>query len=414
MTTIQDTVLPPQTDVGFIGWVKNNLMNSWYNSLFTILMLVIGVFFLQMILRWSFFSADWSAVTSNLKLYMVGQYPQEELWRVGVVLFVVTSLLGVTWGLWGGVARTFALAVIGAAALIAILPLSLDDLAIEGRVWILASAGFVAAGHYFVRVSGSVATPKRVIWAWIASFFLGMFILRGFEGVPLLPVVGTNQWGGLLLTFTLALVGIVASFPLGMLLALGRRSNLPIVSLFSILFIELIRGVPLITLLFMTQIILPLLLPDSLPFLPDRLLNILDDRIVRAFLAITLFSAAYMAENIRGGLQAVSISQVEAAKALGLSGRHTMAFIVMPQALKAVIPAIVGQFIALFKDTTLVVIVGLLDIVGIGKAIVLGNVEWVDAQREVYLFIAAMFWVFTFAMSYASRKLEESLGIKRH
>ena len=231
-----------------------------------------------------------------------------------------------------------------------------------------------------------------------------MFILRGFGGVPLLPVVGTNQWGGLMLTFTLALVGIVACFPLGMLLALGRRSNLPIVSLFSILFIELVRGVPLITLLFMTQVILPLLLPEDIQI----------DRVLRAFLAITLFSAAYMAENIRGGLQAVPSSQVEAAKALGLSGRHTMAFIVMPQALKAVIPAIVGQFIALFKDTTLVVIVGLLDIVGIGKAIVLGNVEWVDAQREVYLFIALMFWIFTYSMSYASRKLEESLGVKRH
>lgn len=404
MTTIQDTILPPETDVGVTGWIKTNLTNSWYNTLFTILMLVIGVFFLQFILRWSFFSADWTAVTSNLKLFVVGQYPQEELWRVGIVLYMGASLLGVSWGLWSGVPRTFALAAMGVAALIAILPLSLDDLSIEGRLWILASAAFVGAGHYFVRATGSVSTPKRVIWAWIASFFIGMFILRGFGGVPLLPVVGTNQWGGLMLTFTLALVGIVACFPLGMLLALGRRSNLPIVSLFSILFIELVRGVPLITLLFMTQVILPLLLPEDIQI----------DRVLRAFLAITLFSAAYMAENIRGGLQAVPSSQVEAAKALGLSGRHTMAFIVMPQALKAVIPAIVGQFIALFKDTTLVVIVGLLDIVGIGKAIVLGNVEWVDAQREVYLFIALMFWIFTYSMSYASRKLEESLGVKRH
>ena len=404
MTTNQDTILPPRTNVGAIGWIKTNLLNNWYNTLFTVVMLVVGILFLQMAIRWAFLSADWSAVTSNLKLFAVGQYPQEELWRVGVVLFMLSSLLGVTWGVWGGVARTFALYAIGGAAIMAILPLSLDDLSIEGRLWILANAGFIAAGYYLAQAIGVVVTPKRVIWAWVASFFIAMVLIRGFDWLPLLPLVGTNQWGGLLLTFNLALVGIVACFPLGVLLALGRRSNLPVVSLFSILFIELVRGVPLITLLFMTQVILPLLLPESIQL----------DRVLRAFLAITLFSAAYMAENVRGGLQAVPSSQVEAAKALGLSGRHTMFFIVLPQALKAVIPAIVGQFIALFKDTTLVVIVGLLDIVGIGKSIILGNVEWVDTQREVYLFIAATFWVFTYSMSYASRKLETSLGIKRH
>ena len=239
--------------------------------------------------------------------------------------------------------------------------------------------------------------------AWVASFFIAIVLLRGIEGFSLLPEVATTQWGGLLLTFFLALVGIVASFPLGVLLALGRRSNLPVVSLFSILFIELVRGVPLITLLFMTQIILPLFLPESV-----RL-----DRVLRALLAITLFSAAYMAENVRGGLQAVPVTQVEAAKALGLSGFNIMIFIVLPQALRAVIPAIVGQFISLFKDTSLVVIVGLLDIVGIGKSIILGNVQWVGSQREVYLFIAAVFWVFTYSMSYASRKLEDALGVTR-
>ncbi len=404
MTTNPDTILPPQTDAGAIGWVKTNLMNSWYNALFTVVMLVVGILFLQMAIGWAVFSADWSAVTSNLKLFAVGQYPQEELWRVGVVLFMLSSLLGVTWGVWGGVARTFALVAIGGAVAMVILPLSMDDLSIEGRLWIGANAGFIAAGYYLVQTIGGAITPKRVIWAWLSSFFIAMVLIRGFQGLPLLPLVGTNQWGGLLLTFNLALVGIVACFPLGVLLALGRRSNLPVISLFSIMFIELVRGVPLITLLFMTQVILPLLLPESIQV----------DRVLRAFLAITLFSAAYMAENVRGGLQAVSNSQVEAAKALGLSGRHTMVFIVLPQALKAVIPAIVGQFIALFKDTTLVVVVGLLDIVGIGKSIVLGNVEWVSTQREVYLFIAATFWVFTYSMSYASRKLENALGVKRH
>ena len=175
-----------------------------------------------------------------------------------------------------------------------------------------------------------------------------------------------------MLTFLLALVGIVASFPLGVLLALGRRSDLPVLKGLCVLFIELVRGVPLVSLLFMTQVIVPLFLPEDLRV----------DRVLRALFAITLFSSAYMAENVRGGLQSVPQGQVEAARALGLGGAHTMLFIVLPQALRAVIPAIVGQFISLFKDTSLVVTVGLLDVLGIGKSIVLGNVEWVGSQRE--------------------------------
>lgn len=193
----------------------------------------------------------------------------------------------------------------------------------------------------------------------------------------------------------------MASFPLGVLLALGRRSNLPVLKGLCVLFIELVRGVPLVSLLFMAQVIVPLFLPEDL-----RL-----DRVMRALFAITLFSAAYMAENVRGGLQSVPQGQVEAARALGLGGPHTMLFIVLPQALRAIIPAIVGQFISLFKDTSLVVTVGLLDVLGIGKSIVLGNVEWVGSQSEVYIFIALLFWVFTYSMSYASRKLETALGV---
>ena len=204
-----------------------------------------------------------------------------------------------------------------------------------------------------------------------------------------------------MLTFLLALVGIVASFPLGVLLALGRRSDLPVLKGLCVLFIELVRGVPLVSLLFMTQVIVPLFLPEDLRV----------DRVLRALFAITLFSSAYMAENVRGGLQSVPQGQVEAARVLGLGGAHTMLFIVLPQALRAVIPAIVGQFISLFKDTSLVVTVGLLDVLGIGKSIVLGNVEWVGSQREVYIFIALLFWVFTYSMSYASRKLESALGV---
>jgi general L-amino acid transport system permease protein len=226
-------------------------------------------------------------------------------------------------------------------------------------------------------------------------------LLSGFKGISWLPKVESGLWGGLLLTFLLALIGIVASFPIGVLLALGRRSSLPVVKIMCILFIELVRGVPLVTILFMASIILPLFLPEGVRI----------DRVLRAMTGMTLFAAAYMAENVRGGLQAVSRGQEEAAKALGLTGFQTMAFIILPQALRAVIPAIVGQFIALFMDTTLAVIVGLVELLAVGKTVLQSNPDWLLLDMEVFVFIAAIFWVFTFSMSYASRRLETALGV---
>jgi general L-amino acid transport system permease protein len=196
-------------------------------------------------------------------------------------------------------------------------------------------------------------------------------------------------------------VGIVFSLPIGILLALGRRSSLPLVRLLCTTFIEVVRGVPLVTILFMASILLPLFLPQGVRI----------DRVVRAVLGITLFASAYMAENVRGGLAAIPPGQYEAARAVGLNGVLTMLLIVLPQALRIVIPAIVGQFIALFMDTTLVVIVGLLDLLAVGKAVVQGNPEWLTRQAEVYLFVAAVFWIFTFSMSFASRRLETALGV---
>jgi general L-amino acid transport system permease protein len=237
--------------------------------------------------------------------------------------------------------------------------------------------------------------------AWLLSFPLALMLLRGLAGSEVLPRVTTNLWGGLMLTFLLALVGITASFPIGVLLALGRRSKLPVVKSLCILFIELVRGVPLVTILFMASIILPLFLPE----------NVRIDRVLRAMTGMTLFAAAYMAENVRGGLQSISRGQEEAAKALGLKGFQTMALIILPQALRAVIPTIVGQFIALFMDTTLAVIVGLVELLAVGRIVLNSNPAWLFLDTEIYLFIAAVFWVFTFSMSYASRRLEAALGV---
>ena len=399
MATALEAIKPPLTKVDPIGWIRSNLLNTWYNALLTVLLIGFLYFLLKGALTWVFVSADWSPVTSNLKLFLVGQYPSDETWRVGVCGLMISFFLGLSWGVWGGVARTFALLLAVSVGAPALLPLGLDTLGLGTRLWLLAYPTLVTAGYFLAGTP--VVRPRRLILGWLISFFLAIILLRGFQGNSWLPLVEPTVWGGLLLTFLLALVGIVASFPLGVLLALGRQSSLPVVSIFSILFIEMVRGVPLVTLLFMTQIILPLFLPEGVRI----------DRVLRALVAITLFSAAYMAENVRGGLQSVPKGQIEAAKALGLPGRQVMLFIVLPQALRAVIPAIVGQFISLFKDTSLVVIVGLLDIVGIGKSIVLGNVQWIGSQREVYVFLAGVFWIFTYSMSYASRKLEVALGV---
>ena len=399
MTTASETVRPPPTGTGPAGWAKKNLFSTWYNSLLTVVMAGLVVLSLKALITWAVAGADWSPVSSNLKLFAVGQYPSEEVWRAWTSLLIASFLIGLSWGVWGGVARTFAWVLAVAFGVMAVLPLDLDMVGLEARLWLLGNPALIAAGYFFASVRG--VRPRWVLWGWLLAFGLALALLRGIPGIPWLPSVETSKWGGLLLTFLLAVVGIVASFPLGVLLALGRRSRLPALSIFSTLFIELVRGVPLVSLLFMTQVILPLFLPEDVRI----------DRVLRALIAITLFSAAYMAENVRGGLQAVPRGQIEAAKALGLSGPQVMLYIVLPQALRAVIPTIVGQFISLFKDTSLVVIVGMLDIVGIGKSIVLGNVQWIGAQREVYMFLAAVFWVFTFSMSYASRKLEEALGV---
>ena len=400
MSTATAVLGPPRTSVGVLGWVRGNLLNTWYNALFTVLTLVLVFVLVRVSVPWLFVEADWTVITANLKLFFVGQYPPEQVWRVSVGVVWLAFLFGIAWGIGAsGVTSTFARVIAIGFGLAALVPLPLDIVSVTARIWLLAVPVAVVAGFFLFR--GRSPQMRWLVLAWLLSFVVIILLLRGFDGLSWLPLVETGVWGGLLLTFLLASLGIVASFPLGVLLALGRRSNLPVVSILCTMFIEGVRGVPLVTLLFMTQVILPLFLPENLPI----------DRVTRAFLAITLFSAAYMAENVRAGLQSVPTGQTEASKALGLGGFNTMLFIVLPQALRAVIPAIVGQFIGLFKDTSLVVIVGLLDIVGIGRAVVLGNPDWLDAQREVYVFLAVVFWVFTFAMSYASRRLETTLGV---
>jgi general L-amino acid transport system permease protein len=233
---------------------------------------------------------------------------------------------------------------------------------------------------------------------WLA-IIIGVVVAFTLSGTTdnLLPVTDTGRWGGFLLTILLTVVAIVGSFPLGVLLALGRRSSLPAIRITCIVFIEVVRGVPLITVLFMAQLLVPLVNPALAEV----------DNVFRAMVGLTLFSAAYLAENVRGGLQSVAGGQEEAARALGLTGWQITLLITLPQALRAVIPALVGQCIALFKDTSLVALVGLLDLTGTSRSVIAQS-EFVGLQNEIFLFTSILYFIFSYVMAAVSRRIEAS------
>jgi general L-amino acid transport system permease protein len=404
MATATETLSGPPAALSPGQWLRKNLFNTWYNALLTLVTLVVLFLLLRGLLTRVLVTANWTPVAQSLKLFAVGQYPIDQIWRVGVILAMVSFLMGVSWGVWGGTVRTFAIALalgLGAVAFVPIdlYPVNQDKLDLMLRLGFLLNPALVVVGYLIGRAQ--LVKARLLVILWLLSFVLTFVLLSGFRNSTVLPLVETGLWGGLLLTFLLAFVGILASFPIGVLLALGRQSSLPVLRLFCTLFIELVRGVPLVTILFMFSLILPLFLPE----------NIRIDRVIRAMMAMTCFAAAYMAENVRGGLQSIPKGQVEAAKAVGLNGFQTMSLIVLPQALRAVIPAIVGQFIALFMDTTLAIIVGLVELLAVGKAVLNSNVQWLLLDKEVYVFIAVVFWIFTYSMSYASRRLERTLGV---
>ena len=387
---------PPRTVVGPIAWMRANLFSSLANSVVTLLMGALLVWLAIQIGQWALSQARWSVVTNNLRLFLVGQYPAEQAWRVLAALTVLSVLTGLSAGVYGRATRAMAVTLSAIQLILAALMLA-SPLGLVPAAAMAVNAALVWVA-FLVGIRGFI-TRRALLVGWLLSLPVSFFLISGFAGTPL-PSVSTNLWGGLLLTVLIALVGIALSFPLGVVLALGRRSQLPVVRILSTGYIELIRGVPLVTILFMADIILPLFLPGEW-----RL-----DRVARAMGGVTLFSAAYVAENVRGGLQAIPTGQIEAAQALGLSGFQTNLYIVLPQALRAVIPANVGLFISLLKDTTLVTIIGLLELLGISRA-VLAQSESFGAQMEVYVFIAVVFFILCYAMSQASYRLERQLGV---
>ena len=354
---------PPVKSIGVIAWVRTNLFSSWLNTLLTLLALYLIWLIVPPLLQWAFVDATWIGTTradctksgacwvfiqQRFDQFMYGYYPEAERWRVNL---------------------TVASAMAGAAPL-------------------------------FIR-----RFPRKAVYGvgfLIVYPLLAFTLLHG--GYFGLQAVSTTQWGGLMLTLVIATVGIAGALPLGILLALGRRSNMPAVKVVCVTFIEFWRGVPLITVLFMSSVMLPLFLPEGMSF----------DKLLRAMIGVVLFQSAYVAEVVRGGLQAIPKGQYEAAAAMGLGYWRSMALVILPQALKMVIPGIVNTFIALFKDTSLVVIIGLFDLLNSVKQAA-SDPAWLGMATEGYVFAALVFWIFCFGMSHYSRSLERKLdtGHKR-
>lgn len=395
-TTSLGPPIAPQ--LGPVAWLKKNLFSDWFNSLLTLVVLGMGVLAVRGLITWAFTQAQWTVIPRNIGLFMAGLYPAEAYWRIWALLGTVCTLAGTSWGILGrNVSTLFSrhvligIAVI-CAGFVVFPPTRPSSPKLLLMVAIVALMAWV--GRYLGRRRSGLG--KAISLAWLISYFVAIWLIGGGLG---LTEVSTSDWGGLVLTLLMAVSGIALCFPLGVLLALGRRSTLPVVRWLATAYIELVRGVPLIAILFMGQVMIPLFLPEGAR----------PDRILRAIIGLTIFSAAYLAENVRAGLQAVPRGQQEAAFSLGLNTPLTLSLIILPQALKTAIPAIVGQFISLFQDTTLLSIVGLAELLGISRSI-LANPNYLGRYAEVYLFIGVIYWFFCYAMSLGSRKLEERLN----
>ncbi len=352
---------PPRSTTGPIGWLRQNLFSSWTNTLLTIAGLWIAYEAVSTSVQWAFINATWSGqdgadctragagacwpfVTAKFGQFMYGRYPEELRWRVDL---------------------TYVLALAG------LIPLMISRM--PGKRWI-------------------------AIYFFVVFPILAYIFLYGAFGLTKVP---TDLWGGLLVTLVVATAGIAGAFPIGILLALGRRSKMPIVRWVSVGFIEFVRGVPLITVLFMASVMLPLFLPAGVTI----------DKLMRALIMVALFAAAYLAEVIRGGLQAIPRGQFEAADALGLTYAQKMGLIVLPQALKIVIQGIVTRCIGLFKDTSLVLINGIFDLLGIVQ-LNQSDAKWFSPATPMtgYVFAGFIFWAFCFGMSRYSMSVERRLA----
>ena len=393
---------PPASTVGMLGWLRANLFSSPLDVLLTLAALVVLWQVVPPVLGWAIFDADfsgmrgddctgegacWAWLDQRIAQFLYGFYPPTAYWRVNVALILLVpavayllfeNLRCARYGRWFAVAYP----VIGAFLLVG----GLGEEATSAAIGLIASGGNIAS---LINPLGGAVLEQTVNVLEAA----GQLLDTQLESVP------TDRFGGFMLNLVAGLAGIALSLPFGILLALGRRSRLPVIRVGSVVFIEVVRGVPLITLLFVAIVILQLFLPPSVSL----------DQLIRVMIMITAFASAYMAEVIRGGLQAIPNGQYEAAQAMGLSYWQMMRLIILPQALKIVIPGIVNTFIGLFKDTTLVVTIGMFDILGQAR-LLQTNPDWIGkVDHETFLIASLFFFVICFSMSRYSINLERRL-----
>lgn len=359
------------------------------------------------LLQWMFQQAQWAVIQANSTLLAVGRYPQAEQWRLWLVLLLLTAATGATWGLLRAHPRhdragqlwprndRLATALLLVLAFLSPWALQLS-LAIQMRWWAIATVLLLSrwlAGRHGATLPARLKQLFPLVWPLL--YLVGLGLIGGGLGLISVP---PSEWGGLLLTLLVSSFAILLCFPIGVLLALGRRSELPLLRWGSVLYIEFIRGAPLITLLFLGQNILGFLLPGG----------IAPDRVWRAAWVLTFFAAAYLAEAVRSGLAAIPSGQLEAARSLGLNYPQALRTVVMPQALRVALPSMVGQFISLLQDTTLLSLIGLLDLLGVARA-VMANPQYLGRNAEVYLTLAVLFWCSCAALGLGSRALEKRL-----
>ena len=395
MVTAREELARPIVKRNWLTRIREQLFRSWSDSVITLASVAFIVLLLQPALHWILVEARWEVLDHNLAILLRGRYEADAAWRIWLCLGLVALVAGLAFGTWSGKFSLGFGAFLAMPLAMVLIPIFHNNI----RVGLVALSAMIGLGFVLGLYGPKTYMGKITVSLMALILPLSLVLLYGFGQVGPMQVTPPKLWGGLLLSVILALTGIVFSYPLGVMLALGRQSKLPIVKMLSVIYIEFVRGVPLVALLFMAVVMLELFVPNRFPTI---------EGIVRVAVAITLFSAAYMAENVRAGLATVPAGQIEATWALGLNSMQTMFFVVLPQALKAIIPVTVNQFISLLKDTTLVALVGMLDLVGMGRA-VLGNPTWLGTHKEVFFFIGILFWLLNYFMSYGSRKLEQRL-----
>ncbi len=404
--------LPPH--VVALRWSQANLFSSLGNTVLTIVTVTILGFAAYQGSLFVFATAEWEIVEANRGLYFTGRFPRDEIWRIWVTLHGTAVLSGFSWRLWGTL--NLRLPLVFAAACVPLYIFMLEGWTILWTSTCIAAFGAAYFAAWPVRFSRFRDLARNVtVGLWILGFAAAMWptalypsFLPGQGG--LFSYVPDRLWGGLFLTMVLSIVGIGVAFPLGVLLAVGRASTFPVIRIFSVAYIELIRAVPLITILFMSFFILRLAIRHETSILGIPITGIEMSVVFMAMLGLILFSAAYIAEIVRGGLQAVPRGQVEAGQAVGLGGVQILALIVLPQALRAVIPALVSQFISLFKDTSLVFILALIDLLAVAR-IAPTQPGFIGHHAESLLFAGLIYWIIAFSMSRASQQLERNLGV---